>query len=94
MRVEIHVRPNASSTAVGGAYDKALVVRVVEAAEGGRATVAALGAVARALGIPNRSVTLVRGASSRRKLIDIDVGDAEGESMAASLARLRSGAGR
>ncbi len=74
-RVEIHVRPGASATAVGGAYDGALVVRVVEPADGGRATDAALSAVAEALGLPRRSVALVRGATSRRKLIEITTGD-------------------
>jgi uncharacterized protein YggU (UPF0235/DUF167 family) len=74
VRLELHVRPGASSTAVGGTHDGALVVRVVEPADAGRATEAALTAVARAVGIPRRSVTLVRGATSRRKLIDLDAG--------------------
>ena len=38
VRTEIHVRPGASATTVGGEYDGALVVRVVEPPEGGRAT--------------------------------------------------------
>jgi uncharacterized protein len=67
MRLEIHVRPGASTTIVGGEHDGALVVRVVESADEGRATKAALKAVAKALGLPRRSVTLVRGATSRRK---------------------------
>jgi uncharacterized protein YggU (UPF0235/DUF167 family) len=75
VRLEIHVRPNASSTAVGGEYDGALIVRVVEPANEGRATDAALRAVAKALGVPRRSVTLVRGTSSKRKLIEIVASD-------------------
>ena len=71
MRFEIHVRPGASRAAVGGEHDGALVVRVIEAAEGGRATDAALRAVAKAFGLPRRSVQLVRGATTRRKLIEI-----------------------
>jgi Uncharacterised ACR, YggU family COG1872 len=49
-------------------------VRVVEPADEGRATNAALEAVAKALGLPRRSVSLVRGATSRRKLVEVGVG--------------------
>ena len=73
MRAEIHVRPNASRASVGGEFNGALVVRVTEPAVDGRATDAALVAVARAVGVPGRSVTLVRGGKSRRKLIEIEV---------------------
>lgn len=90
MRVEIHVRPAASATAVGGEHDSALVVRVVEAPDGGRATEAALKAVAEALSLPRRRVTLVRGGRSRRKLIEIDAGSSEGR-VEAAVARLRNG---
>ena len=75
MRIEIHVRPGASLNRVGGTHDGVLLVRVTEAAERGRATNAALDAVAEALGVSRRTVTLVRGASSRRKLIEIATGD-------------------
>jgi uncharacterized protein YggU (UPF0235/DUF167 family) len=74
VRVEIHVRPNSSSTMVGGEHDGALVVRVVEPADSGRATEAALRAVADAVSVSRRSVTLVRGSTSRRKLIEIGTG--------------------
>jgi uncharacterized protein YggU (UPF0235/DUF167 family) len=56
---------------VGGIYDGALVVRVTQPPADGRATTAALDAVADALAIPRRSVTLVRGATSRRKIVEI-----------------------
>ena len=89
MRVEIHVRPGASTTAVGGVHDGALVVRVVEPADAGRATDAALRAVARAVGLPRRSVTLVRGATSRRKLVEIEAGPENGVSVRSAVERLR-----
>jgi uncharacterized protein len=73
MRVEIYVRPSASATVVGGEYGGAMVVRVVEPPDHGRATDAALRAVADALSVPRRAVTLVRGTTSRRKVIDIEV---------------------
>ena len=86
MRVEIHVRPGASDTRVGGEHDGALVVRVVARAEGGRATEAARRAVAHALGVPLGSVTLVRGATSRRKLLEI----ADDPTVESTLTRLRN----
>ena len=88
MRVLIQVHPGASSTKVGGARRGALAVRVVEPADRGRATAAALKAVADELGVPRRCVKLVSGASSRRKLIDIEVGSDDEARAAVGLARL------
>jgi uncharacterized protein len=71
VRVAIRVRPGAGRTAVGGLHDGALVVRVSERAVDGRATAAALAALASALGLRPRQVTLVSGATSRTKLVEI-----------------------
>ena len=90
MRLEIHVRPNASVASVGGDFDGVLVVRVVEPADGGRATEAALKAVASALETPRRSVALVRGARSRRKLLEIQIPSTDARRIQETLDRLRS----
>lgn len=71
VRVTIRVRPGASRTEVGGAFDGALVVRVAVPAEGGRATEAALTALAAALGVRRREVRLVTGATHRTKVVEI-----------------------
>ncbi len=71
VRVTIRVRPGASRTHVGGEQAGALLVRVSAPAVDGRATEAALAAVARAFGVRRRAVTLVTGASSRTKVIDV-----------------------
>jgi len=71
VRVSIRVRPGAHRAAVGGSFDGDLVVRVVARAEGGRATEAALAALAASLGVRRREVRLVAGATSRVKLVDI-----------------------
>jgi len=89
MHIEIYVRPGASATAVGGVHDGALVVRVVEPADRGRATEAALKATAKALGLPRRSLALVRGMTSRRKSIDVDVDPSEVRIVEHALAGLR-----
>jgi uncharacterized protein YggU (UPF0235/DUF167 family) len=88
VRVEIHVRPGASKTSVGGEYNGALIVRVVEPPDRGRATSAVLTAIAEALSMSPTSVTLVRGVTSRRKLIEIEVEASQRERVDALVARL------
>jgi uncharacterized protein len=82
VRLTIRVRPGASRTSVGGSHDGALVVRVSARAVDGRATEAALAAVADAFGVRRRAVGLVTGETSRTKVVDVAVGDP------ATLARL------
>lgn len=71
VRVTIRVRPGASRTAVGGSYGDALVVAVQERAVDGAATRAALAALAGALGIRRREVTLLTGTTSRTKTVEV-----------------------
>jgi uncharacterized protein len=61
---------------VGGEQAGALVVRVTKRAIGGEATEAALAAVAAAFGVARRDVTLVAGARSQSKIIDVTGADA------------------
>jgi len=75
VRVTIRVRPGASRTAVGGVHGDALVVRVAARAVDGRATDAALRAVAEAFGVRPRDVVLVAGARSRTKIVEVADGD-------------------
>ena len=75
MTLAIRVRPGSSRTAVGGRYDgpygPALVVAVQAPAVDGRATEAAVRAVAQALGVKPRTVRVKAGATSRDKLLEI-----------------------
>ncbi|SDU75827.1 hypothetical protein SAMN04488563_5046 [Jiangella alkaliphila] len=71
VRVTIRVRPGASRTAVGGRYADALVVAVQARAVDGAATKAALDALADALGIRRREVTLLTGTTSRTKTVEV-----------------------
>lgn len=81
----IRVRPGASRTVVGGEHDGALVVRVTARAIDGAANEAALRAIASAFGLRRRDVQLVRGTTSRNKLVGLD---ADAARVAATRARL------
>lgn len=72
MRVAIRVKPGSARTSVGGRHGEALVVTVTARAVDGKATEAALRAAADAFAVKRRDVTLVTGATSRDKVIDID----------------------
>ena len=89
LTVAIRVAPASSRTSVGGRRGDALVVRVTQPAVDGRATAAALAAVAEALGVRRRDVRLVRGTTSRDKVISVqtaggDLGDRLAQLMAAT----------
>jgi hypothetical protein len=78
LRIAIRVKPGSSRTSVGGTYpggayggDGALIVAVTERAVDGKATEAALRALAEALGVPRRALTLVAGATGRDKLVAV-----------------------
>lgn len=76
MRIAIRVKPGSARTAVGGRHGGALVVSVTARAVDGKATEAALRAVAEAFDVRRRDVSLVTGAASRDKIVEID-GSAE-----------------
>ena len=71
VRITVRVRPGSAHPGVGGEHDGALVVRVRERAVDGQATAAALAAVAAAFGVRRHAVTLIAGASSRTKIVDV-----------------------
>jgi uncharacterized protein len=75
MRIAIRVRPGSVHPGVGGEHAGALVVRVSARAVDGKATEAALAAVADAFAVRRSAVRLVSGTSSRTKIVDIDAVD-------------------
>jgi uncharacterized protein YggU (UPF0235/DUF167 family) len=75
VRITIRVKPGSARPGVGGEHAGALVVAVSARAVDGKATAAALAAVADAFGVRRSAVRLVSGAASRTKIVDIDGGD-------------------
>jgi len=86
------VRPGASRTRVGGRYDgpygPALVVAVTAPPVDGRATEAVVRAVADALGLRPRDVTIRAGTVSRDKLLTVTSTDPD---LPSRVALLRDG---
>jgi len=77
VRITIRVRPGSARPGVGGEQAGALLVRVSAQPAGGKATEAALAAVASAFGVRRADVSLVTGATSRTKVVDVTGGDPE-----------------
>ncbi|MFC7537893.1 DUF167 domain-containing protein [Sphingomonas sp. GCM10030256] len=71
--IEIRVTPNASVEAVTlpEGDNKVLSIRTTATPEHGKANEAVLSLLARALGLPVSSLALVRGATSKNKLVRI-----------------------
>jgi len=71
MRISVWVQTGSSRPGVGGQHDGALVVRVSKRPVGGEATAATLSALAAAFGVSRSEVTLIAGARSRAKIIEV-----------------------
>lgn len=68
----LHVQPGAKRTAVDGTHGDALKVRLAAPPVEGKANAELLRFLADAFGVPLRSVSLLRGETSRQKAVRID----------------------
>ena len=92
MRVSVRVKPGASRTKVGGHYGEppdgqgaVLIVFVAQRAVDGAATEGVLKAVAKAFGLRRADVELVKGLTTRTKVLELR---GEEHGLAARLAEL------
>ena len=67
--IAVHAQPGAKKNAVAGLHGEALKIRVAAPPVEGKANEALTAFVARTLGLPRRSVSIVKGESSREKLL-------------------------
>lgn len=74
--LELKVIPNAPRDAIAGWLGDTLKVKIHAPALEGRANDALLDFIAEQLGVPRRSVTLLRGDKSRHKVLRLDGLDA------------------
>lgn len=81
----VRVVPRSGRTTIAGVRDGALLLRVAAAPLEGAANAAVIGLLARVLGIPKRSITIVRGETGREKLLAV-----EGVSVPVAAARIES----
>ena len=71
IQLTLHVQPGASRTEVAGTHGDALKVRLTAPPVDGKANAELLRFLAEAFGVPRRNVTLVRGETSRAKVVRI-----------------------
>lgn len=71
VRFGVHARPRARTSEVVEVKEGLLVVRLAAPPVDGAANAELLVTLAKALGVPRRDVSLVRGESSRGKLVEV-----------------------
>ncbi len=71
-RIEVRLRPRASSSRVTGERDGRVTVRVTAPPVDGKANRALIELVARRLGVARSRVSIVRGEKSRDKLLEVE----------------------
>ena len=70
--IEILVQPRASRAKIGPMHDGRIKIAVAAPPVDGEANAALCKLLAKALGVPRTSVSIVRGGSSRDKVVRVD----------------------
>jgi uncharacterized protein len=70
--LDLHVQPGASKTEFAGTHGERLKVRLKERAVEGAANEALVEFLAAHFGVPRRSVTIISGARSRQKRVNVE----------------------
>ena len=71
VRFAVHVQPRASRSEIVGLQGDALKVRLAAPPVDGAANVALVELLAKALGVPRRSVRIVAGVTARGKIVEV-----------------------
>ena len=72
VRIEVHVQPRASKTELAGLHDGRLKIRLAAPPVDGAANAALVEFIADKLGIAKSRVRVVAGATSRRKVVEVE----------------------
>lgn len=86
LTLQIHAQPNAKSTGAAGMHGDALKVRIAAPAVDDKANAVLLAWLAAALQVPRSALKIRSGATSRRKVVEIQPADAAIAARAAHLA--------
>lgn len=71
-RLEVKVVPGASRDQIAGMLGERVKIRVAAAPEGGKANESVRRLIARALGVPIRSVTIIAGQTRPEKTVEVE----------------------
>ena len=71
VRISIYVQPRASRTEIVGLHGDAIKLRIAAPPVDGEANDEVVRFLAKTLGVPASSVSVVSGSSSRRKIIEV-----------------------
>jgi len=72
VRFQVYVQPRASRSEIVGDHDGALRVRLTAPPVDNAANDELIALLAKALGAPRRDIRIVGGATSRRKVVEVD----------------------
>ena len=86
LRFEVHAKPRSKKSRIVGPRGDALEVALAAPPVDGAANEELVRFLAEALGVPRRSVTLVRGETSQKKLVAIDSTNLDAAELLARLA--------
>jgi uncharacterized protein (TIGR00251 family) len=71
LKLTIHAQPGAARTEIAGVYGDALKIRIASRAIANKANDELLGFLADVFAVPLRQVSLVQGARTRRKIVQV-----------------------
>ncbi len=71
VQLHVQVSPNAKKSEIVGVLDEALKIRLQAQPIDGKANDALVRYIAKVLNVPQRAVTIIRGHTSRRKLLQV-----------------------
>ncbi len=73
--MQVQLQPRASRNRIAGRQGEAIKVQVHAPPVDGAANAALIETLAEVLGVPRRAIAIVRGVSSRTKLVEIQTAD-------------------
>ena len=72
LTLTLHIQPGAKKTEVAGEHGDALKIRLAAPPVDGKANAELVRLLAEAFGVPRRQVAILRGETSRDKLVRVD----------------------
>ena len=72
MVLTLHIQPGAKKTEIAGLHGDALKIRLAAPPVDGKANAELVRLLAEAFGVPRRQVAILRGETSRDKLVRVD----------------------